>query len=57
MNQLIELSFFAPEVAIATAAFYSMRHLWATLGQRSWQRLGWYAYVVLCIYAIVILGF
>jgi hypothetical protein len=53
----MELSFFAPEVAIATAAFYSLRHLWATLGQRSWQRLGWYAYVALCIYAIVILGF
>lgn len=44
-------------MAIAMAAFYSMHRLWATLGQRSGQRLLWYAYVALCIYAIVILGY
>lgn len=57
MNQLIELSFFLPELVILGAGLYTCYHLFTTIGEWSWKRLALYLYVTACIYSLIIMGY
>ena len=57
MNQLIELSFFLPEMVLFGAGLYTWYHLFTTIGVWNWKRVALYVYGAACVYSLWIMGY
>jgi len=57
MNQLIELSFFLPEMVILGAGLYTWYQLFINIGKWSWKRVVLYVYGAACLYSLIIMGY
>ena len=57
MNQLIELSFFLPELVLLCACLYTWYQLFTAIGKWSWKRVALYIYSAACVYSLWIMGY
>ena len=57
MNQLIELSFFLPELVILGAGLFTCYQLFISTGEWNWKRVVLYVYGAACVYSLWIMGY
>jgi len=57
MNQVIELSFFLPELVLLATGLYTWYTLFTSIGKWSWKRVVLYIYGAACVYSLWIMSY